>query len=125
MLTSHSYAYISRSSDFCADKQTDGQNRLLCPLLHMRTRDNNMMSCVYLVYASPVYDCYTCTCDVLMLTLIHLSFRSLVVLLDFDAGDLFSSFFGFPGFGGGGRSHGGGGGSYFTYAGPGGMHFQF
>ena len=47
---------------------------------------------------------------------------------DFDASDLFSSFFGgggFPGFGGGGRSHGGGGGGYFSFSGPSGMHFQF
>lgn len=81
------------------------------------------MSCVCPVYASPVCDCSTC--DILISILICLSFQSLVVSLDFDAGDLFSSFFGFPGFGGGGRSHGGGGGGYFSYAGPGGMHFQF
>ena len=56
---------------------------------------------------------------------VNLDFYYHSVSLDFDAGDLFSSFFGFPGFGGGGRSHGGGGGGYFSYAGPGGMHFQF
>ena len=123
MLTSCSYAHMPIiSRDLAIFVLTDGQNRLLYPLLCMCVRDSTM-SCVCPVYASPVYDCYTS--DVLVSTLIRLSFRSLIVFLDFDAGDLFSSFFGFPGFSGGGRSHGGGGGSYFTYAGPGGMHFQF
>ena len=36
-LSSRSDAEISRHGDFCADKQTDGQNRLLYPLLCMHT----------------------------------------------------------------------------------------
>ena len=118
---------ILRSGNFCADKQTDGHNRLLYPLLCMYVWDNNSMSChscVCPVCASSVCDCSTYDI-IVMSTLICLSFQSLIVSLDFDAGDLFSSFFGFPGFGGGGRSHSGGGGGYFSYAGPGGMHFQF